>query len=366
MAEVTFVEGWGVYAETPDTPVADLPDDVRAVGWLTSVGAHSSDTVAISRDPQEAVLTAAVVGRNRGSALARQVAAPANGVLAFGFSVIFTDTTDVFREVAYLLEKQSNFRQGEDAADFDQRYYVGVDVNPKTAEVKLRSSASEEVVAVSFDPQAAAWVEVIWDTTNGNAELWVNNEMATSMAVSTAFTSVDSRFAVALGSVTSQQGYVGETHYGAVYVAGQRLGRCQVFTRRPSTDSAVEFNRLQGDSNASQVADPLGMDGDATYVRSVELDVKDLYASDDVLPITNERVFAVSVTAYGRKEDVPPLKLKPVISHNGNESVGLLAAPLAIRSYTAVKEAFSEIPGTGAPWTKTAAENHTFGMTVVG
>lgn len=144
-------------------------------------------------------------------------------------------------------------------------------------------------------------------------------------------------------------------------MADERLGRCQVITRRPTSDAAVEFGRPQGDSNASQVADPDGSDGDTTYVTSSRSGAEDLYDSSDAVDLTNERIHAVAVTATGRKEDVGNRSLTPIVAQGTAIGAGDPII-LQIDNYVGNQSVFNADPGTGSPWTLDGVQSSTFGV----
>lgn len=361
MANVMLVEGWGLAGTITDDLGPDTPPTLAALGWTATSGSNRDNTLSVYEDDAGQGLLefgSGSDGADYGISLCRYAGAM-EGDVVMGFSV------EIGEETASRLPGML-FSGAPFSTPSSAEYFVCVrtlgDGSLSLSIGSTGTNGTPTTISQGLINGAANWVELVLKRSEGTVEFWLNNRLAataeapadlipmTHVAASTnAFRSATPAF----GSATS-------VIIGALYVADERLGRCQVITRRPTSDAAVEFTRAQGDSNASQVADPDGADGDTTYVSSATSGAEDLYASSDAVDLTNERVHAVAVTTTARKEDVGNRSITPIVSQGSSVAAGE-PATLQIDSYVGTQSVFSVDPATGSAWTVSGAESSTFG-----
>lgn len=363
MANVLLVEGWGLAGSILSDVGPAMPPKLTALGWQVSRGNATSGQAGVTVDQGRMTVSSGNTTTGTGVApfrnlpnlpgkLAAGWASDASwaltGVAGPGFAFHTSPLTDrspatpLFSVAIFLIRRSDDTLQ--------------------VCSNNTSAAAYSPAVPAGFVAGVDNWVELVVDRVNSLAEVWVNNFKIQEWPLPHSVASLtDGAFCTVITNSTNIPGFNGVIPVGDAYVADERLGRCQVITRRPTVDAQAEFNRTQGDSNASQVADPDGSDGDASYVRSSQTGDEDRYSSADPLGLTNERVHAVAVTVAGRKEDVGIRSITPVVERSGTAVAGN-AVFLDADSYRGVQSVFSVDPATGIDWTLSAAENHTFGV----
>lgn len=364
MANVMLVEGWGLAGTITDDLGPETPPTLAALGWTVTNGSSRDATLSIREGAEtgQSVLGAgaSATTSSRGFSLCRY-AGLMEGDVVIGFSA-----KRGAREPAYypgLFLSDSLISGSSDA-----KYYITLRSSSDGNLYFYAHRANDISVGVTaLDTSIAGaenWFECVFRRSQGSVEFWLNNRLVATLDAPaellplTHVAAATSAFGPGYSSAPS--GNTTDLEIGALYVADERLGRCQVITRRPTSDAAVEFSRPQGDSNASQVADPSGADGDTTYVSSSTSGAEDLYASSDTVDLTNERIHAVAVTTTARKEDVGNRSITPIVGQGVAVAAGE-PATLQIETYVGTQSTFSVDPATGTNWTINGVQSSTFG-----
>lgn len=366
MANVLFVEGWGLTGDLVDSTSALTPDKLGAVGWLQSRGSASTGQATVSlTKAARAVINSASTNTGTGVSLFRALnAVSATLVVGWAANDNWQSASDVgpglFLRAGAISEPAANAQVTADAAVWVKRASNG-EMTIFCQDAGTVTSSTP--VVPLFISGVDNWVELVVDRAGQEARLYLNNAQISTLVLPASLAALTS---AAFGLVVSAQvsnlsGFNGQINVGHAYVADERLGRCQVIPVFPTADVAVDFARTQGDSNASQVADRDGPDGDASYVRSAQTGEEDRYSSSDAVNLTNERIHAVAVTVSGRKEDVGLRSLTPLIRQGASPALGS-AVPLEVSTYRGGQSVFSVDPATSATWTLAGVEAATFGV----
>lgn len=360
MANVMLVEGWGLAGTITDDVGPETPPTLAALEWSTARGTATSNQNAISVADGWLTVSGVSNSVSNGVTLYRQVSDSARKiVLGFATTTEWIGNSSVF---AYM--PSVGIELSASPVGIVSAAVVSVRREPGGTLALAYPNSTELTSGIEsgFVEGADNWVELVVDLDASIIELWVNSVMRTSVSLPDSYpVGTYSGLAIGYRYTTNYYSFTGKLPIGALYVADERLGRCQVATRRPTADAAVEFSRPQGDSNASQVADPDGADGDATYVSSATSGAEDLYASSDDLGLTNERIHAVAVTVTGRKEDVGNRSMTPLVGQGAAVSGGEAVA-LQIDNYVGTQAVFSIDPNSGAAWSLAGVESSTFGV----
>lgn len=144
----------------------------------------------------------------------------------------------------------------------------------------------------------------------------------------------------------------------------KRLGKVKVLSRRPVSDSAVQFVRPDtANSNAEIAASVPPVFGNS--LTGVKVGDTDLYASN-AFEFTNEAIIAASVVTTGYKTDPSGNEIAPVIKVGGTTYPGNTnIVPISASLMKTEQSIFELNPKTNLPFTKSDLDASTFGVTVV-
>lgn len=144
----------------------------------------------------------------------------------------------------------------------------------------------------------------------------------------------------------------------------KRLGKVKVLSRRPVTDSSVQFVRPDTANTNAEIASTVP----PTYGKSltgVKQGDTDLYAST-AFNFTNEAILAASIVTTGYKTDPMGNDIAPVIRLGGTNFTGNTNIVPVSASLMKTEQAIFELnPKTNLPFTKSDIDASTFGVTVV-
>ena len=144
----------------------------------------------------------------------------------------------------------------------------------------------------------------------------------------------------------------------------KRLGKVKVLSRRPVTDSAVQFIRPDTANTNAEVAatvPPLF----SNSLTGAKVGDTDLYASN-AFKFTNEAIIAASIVTTGYKTDPSGNDIAPVIKVGGTTYPGNTNIVPISASLMKTEQSIYELnPKTNLPFTKSDLDASTFGVTVV-
>lgn len=143
-----------------------------------------------------------------------------------------------------------------------------------------------------------------------------------------------------------------------------RLGKVRVVSRRPETDSAVQFQRPDTAPTNASVAASVPPTVGNSLIGAKEGD-KDLYGST-AFNFTTEAIVATSVTTTGYKTDPSGNDIAPVLNITGTDYVGdTNVVPISAVRMKTEQAIYETNPKTGKAFTKAELDATTFGVTVV-
>lgn len=143
-----------------------------------------------------------------------------------------------------------------------------------------------------------------------------------------------------------------------------RLGKVKVLSRKPVSDSSVQFVRPDtANTNAEVAASVPPVFGKS--LTGVKVGDTDLYASN-AFNFTNEAILGASIVTTGYKTDPSGNDIAPVISVGGSRYVGSTnIVPISASAMKTDQHIFELNPKTNLPFTKSDLDASTFGVTVV-
>lgn len=144
----------------------------------------------------------------------------------------------------------------------------------------------------------------------------------------------------------------------------KRLGKVKVLSRRPVTDSSVQFTRPDTANTNAEIAATVP----PTFGKSltgVKQGDTDLYAST-AFNFTNEAILAASIVTTGYKTDPQGNDIAPVLRVGGTNFTGNTnIVPISASLMKTEQSIFELNPKTNLPFTKSDIDASTFGVTVV-
>lgn len=221
-----------------------------------------------------------------------------------------------------------------------------------------------------MEPNVDHYLELELDKLSMSGRVWLNNQFIGVVQITEAFDSVGYWIGFVGSRTISQGSYMLaelDDHYvvdGIGSVNRSRLGRVKVVMRLPEDDQVAEFERVSGDSNASQVGDLGDPTADGTYVYSNIEGAVDLYTNSETLPFDEAPVLAIGVTVIGRKEGPDARSLAPLVRSGMVDEVGD-RVNLYVTEVAGGMSVFNIDPSTLEPWTRENAEAASFGHTLV-
>jgi hypothetical protein len=130
-------------------------------------------------------------------------------------------------------------------------------------------------------------------------------------------------------------------------------GPCQVKPFYPSADVQADYSPSPAGDNYANVDDNLDgagtHDEDATYNVSAGAEARDLFEHTGIGAHAGDPL-AVQITAAARDASASARKLRPVIQHDTDESLGAFL-DLVEAEYRRTRAVFSDVPG-GSGWTR--------------
>jgi hypothetical protein len=140
------------------------------------------------------------------------------------------------------------------------------------------------------------------------------------------------------------------------------LGDIRCYARMPASDAAVQFSRLGGATNFSQVSEA-HQDGATSYVFDNVVSHNDLYGIASI-PVTPASVVAVTTRGFAQKSDAGS-RTGAIQLKSGGTTVQSTNGSTLSTTFAWVWRADQTDPATGAAWTPTAVNNLQIGPVVV-
>lgn len=230
-------------------------------------------------------------------------------------------------------------------------------------------------VPTAYQIELAIWnyVEIEVNARDSKYRVWMNDIMISEKTLTEQVVNFDKWEIKALYRANGTAGqsimdvddyYLLDGSVSATSVATVRLGKINVATRFPTSDSEVAFGRDSGTTNFSRVSEQTPA-GDTSYVYSGTVGATDLYGNATALTVIDDNaIVAVAVAVSARQTEPDSLSLAPMIKNGGQtytaERMGLKAA-----AYSAEKGIFELDPSTGVRWKPAGVVTATFGPKVL-
>lgn len=241
-----------------------------------------------------------------------------------------------------------------------------------------QNNNTSTVACVPPIEQLAANTVEIEVTDTGKVSVWINNQFIGSCTFGPAMSYITNVQYVKVGLLpsyyTSSTGttpfnvFSGITDLyllnGMGTTNNKRLGKVKVLSRRPVSDSAVQFVRPDtANSNAEVASSVPPLFGKS--LTGVKVGDTDLYAST-AFNFTNEAILGASVVTTGYKTDPSGNDIAPVIKVGGTTYPGNTNIVPISASLMKTEQSIYELnPKTNLPFTKSDLDASTFGVTVV-
>lgn len=242
-----------------------------------------------------------------------------------------------------------------------------------------QASNTSTIPCVPPIEQLAANTVEVEVTDGGKVSVWINNQFIGSVQFSDTYKGYVTNIQyVKVGLLPSYYYNASQTTDFCVFSGvtdmyllngegttnNKRLGKVKVLSRRPVSDSSVQFVRPDtANTNAEVAATVPPLFGKS--LTGTKVGDTDLYASN-AFNFTNEAILGASVVTTGYKTDPAGNDIAPVIKVGGTTYPGNTnVVPISATLMKTEQSIYELNPKTNLPFTKSDLDASTFGVTVV-
>jgi hypothetical protein len=163
------------------------------------------------------------------------------------------------------------------------------------------------------------------------------------------------------GTIYVDDFFGGDNNSPAPSASSLPIGPRFITTKRPSSDSSVQFVPDSGSSNSARVNE-VSADEDSSYVQSNTSGNADTY-NYGAIGFTPATVTSVQVVSRVKNPGAGTINHKARCISNGTTSDG--SSTVTPTSYSDIRAIYNQDPNTSASWTAANVDAATFGITVV-